>query len=111
MNRNAAIGAIVVALIVGLLVGYYGMGQRSGDRIAALEREVADVKSKLGVENQELKARLAETEKRLEQETADRKNAEAALVKVKVWKWATVLDVKGFLTPVTHGAGSIGSDV
>ncbi len=86
MNRNTAIGAIVVALIVGLLVGYYGMGQRSGDRIAALEREVADVKSKLGVENQELKARLAETEKTLEQETAARKNAEAALVKAKVWK-------------------------
>ncbi|MEK7853742.1 MAG: hypothetical protein AAB272_02225 [candidate division NC10 bacterium] len=86
MNRNTAIGAIVVALIVGLLVGYYGMGQRSGDRIAALEREVADVKSKLGVENQELKARLAATEKRLEQETAARKNAEAALVKAKVWK-------------------------
>jgi len=86
MNRNAAIGAIVVALIVGLLVGYYGMGQRSGDRIAALEREVADVKSKLGMENQELRTRLAETEKKLEQETAARKNAEAALVKAKVWK-------------------------
>lgn len=86
MNRNTAIGAIVVALIVGLLVGYYGMGQRSGDRIAALEREVADVKSKLGMENQELRAKLAETEKKLEQETAARKNAEAALVKAKVWK-------------------------
>ena len=86
MNRNAAIGVIVVALIVGLFVGYYGMGQRSGDRIAALEREVADAKSKLGMENQELRARLAETEKKLEQETAARKNAEAALVKAKVWK-------------------------
>jgi uncharacterized membrane-anchored protein YhcB (DUF1043 family) len=86
MSRNTAIGAIVVALIVGLLVGYYGMGQRSGDRIAALEREVAEVKSKLGMENQELKARLAETEKKLEQETAARKNAEAALVKAKIWK-------------------------
>ncbi len=86
MSRNAAIGGIVVALILGLIVGYYGMGQRSGDRIAALEREVADVRSKLGMENQELRTRLAETEKILEQETAARKNAEAALVKAKVWK-------------------------
>ncbi|MGH7378089.1 MAG: hypothetical protein ACREKK_11790 [Candidatus Methylomirabilales bacterium] len=86
MSRNAAIGGIVVALLLGLLAGYFFSSQRSGDRIAALEREVADVKSKLGVENQELKARLAETEKRLEQETAARKNAEAALVKAKVWK-------------------------
>lgn len=82
MNRNTAIGAIVVALIVGLLVGYYGMGQRSGAR----EQEVADVKSKLGMENQELRTKLAEAEKKLEQETAARKNAEAALVKAKVWK-------------------------
>ena len=86
MSRNAAIGGIVVALILGLIVGYFFSSQRSGDRIAALEREVADVRSKLGMENQELKARLAETEKRLEQETAARKNAEAALVKAKVWK-------------------------
>ena len=86
MSRNAGIGGIVVALILGLIVGYFVSGQRSGDRIAALEREVADVKSKLGMENQELRAKLAETEKKLEQETAARKNAEAALVKAKVWK-------------------------
>ncbi len=86
MSRNAAIGGIVVALILGLLVGYFVSGQQSGDRIAALEREVADVKSKLGMENQELRGKLAETEKKLEQETAARKNAEAALVKAKVWK-------------------------
>lgn len=86
MSRNAAIGGIVVALILGLLVGYFFSGQQSGGRIAALEREVADVKSKLGMEAQELKAKLAETEKKLEQETAARKNAEAALVKAKVWK-------------------------
>ena len=85
MSRNAAIGA-VVALLLGLLVGYYAMGQRSGDRIAALEKEVAEVKSKLGMENQELRGKLAETEKKLEQETAARRNAEAALVKAKVWK-------------------------
>ena len=86
MSRNAAIGGIVFALILGLLAGYFFSGQRSGDRIAALEREVAEVKSKLGMENQELRVRLAETEKRLEQETAARKNAEAALVKAKVWE-------------------------
>lgn len=86
MSRNAAIGGIVVALILGLLAGYFFSGQQSGDRIAALEREVADVKSKFGMEAQELKAKLAETEKKLEQETAARKNAEAALVKAKVWK-------------------------
>lgn len=86
MSRSAGIGGIVVALILGLIVGYFVSGQRSGDRGAALEREVADVKSKLGMENQELRAKLAETEKKLEQETAARKNAEAALVKAKVWK-------------------------
>lgn len=86
MNRNAAIGGIVVALILGLIAGYFYSSQQSGDRGAALEREVADVKSKLGMENQELRAKLAETEKKLEQETAARKNAEAALVKAKVWK-------------------------
>ncbi len=86
MSRNAAIGGIVIALILGLLVGYFFSGQQSGDRIAALEREVADVKSKLGMENQELRGKLAETEKKLEQETAARKNAVAALVKAKVWK-------------------------
>lgn len=85
MNRNAVIGAIVGALLLGLLLGYFLSGQRGGDR-AALEREVADVKSKLGMENQELRTRLAETEKKLEQESAARKNAEAALVKAKVWK-------------------------
>ncbi|MGH7360408.1 MAG: hypothetical protein ACREJI_02210 [Candidatus Methylomirabilales bacterium] len=85
MSRNAAIG-VVVALLLGLIAGYFFSGQRSGERIASLEREVADVKSKLGMENQELRARLAETEKKLEQETAARKNAEAALVKAKVWK-------------------------
>jgi len=86
MSRNAGIGGIVVALILGLIVGYFVSGQQSGDRGAALERDVADVKSKLGMENQELRAKLAETEKKLEQETAARKNAEAALVKAKVWK-------------------------
>ena len=86
MSRNAGIGGIVVALILGLIAGYFYSSQQSGDRGAALEREVADVKSKLGMENQELRAKLAETEKKLEQETAARKNAEAALVKAKVWK-------------------------
>lgn len=86
MSRNAAIGGIVVALILGLIAGYFYSSRQSGDRGAALEREVADVKSKLGMENQELRAKLAETEKKLEQETAARKNAEAALVKAKVWK-------------------------
>ena len=86
MSRNAAIGAIVVALLLALIVGYFWSGQQSGGRIAALEKELADVKSKLGMENQELRAKLAEAEKRLAQETAARKNAEAALVKAKVWK-------------------------
>jgi len=86
MSRNAAVGAIVAALLLGLLVGYFVSSQRSGGRVAALEREVADVKSKLGMENQELQARLAETEKKLAQETAARKNAETALVRAKIWK-------------------------
>jgi uncharacterized membrane-anchored protein YhcB (DUF1043 family) len=85
MSRNAAIGAIV-ALLLGLLVGYFFTNQQRGDRIAALEREVAEVKSKLGMENQELRGKPAETEKKLEQETAARRNAEAALVKAKIWK-------------------------
>ncbi|MCI0371685.1 MAG: hypothetical protein L0214_09960, partial [candidate division NC10 bacterium] len=67
MSRNAAIGA-VVALLLGLLVGYFFSSQQRGERIAALEREVAEVKSKLGMENQELRVKLAETEKKLEQE-------------------------------------------
>ena len=85
MSRNAAIGA-VVALLLGLLVGYFFSSQQRGDRIAALEREVAEVKSKLGMENQELRVKPAETGKKLDQETAARKNAEAALVKAKIWK-------------------------
>lgn len=85
MSRNAALGA-VVALLLGLILGYFFTNQQRGERIAALEREVAEVKSKLGMENQELRVKLAETEKKLEQETAARKNAEAALVKAKVWK-------------------------
>lgn len=82
MTRNAAIGAIVATLIFGLIVGC----QQGGDRIAALERELADTKSKLGMENQELRAKLAETEKKLEQEMAARRNAEASLKKAKVMK-------------------------
>ena len=58
MTRNAALGAIVVTLIFGLIVGC----QPGGDRIAALERELADTKSKCGMETQELRAKLAETE-------------------------------------------------
>lgn len=86
MTRNAAIGAIVAALVVGLIVGYFFRGQQGGNRTAALEQELADTKSKLGMENQELKAKLAETEKRLEQEMAARRNAEAALKGAKVMK-------------------------
>ena len=82
MTRNAAIGAIVATLIFGLIVGC----QQGGERVTALERELADTKSKLGMENQELKAKLAETEKKLEQEMAARKNAEASLKKAKVMK-------------------------
>ena len=85
MSRNAALGA-VVALLLGLILGYFFTNQQRGERIAALEREVAEVKSKLGMENQELRVKLAETEKKLEQETAARRNAEAALVKAKIWK-------------------------
>lgn len=86
MTRNAAIGGIVLALILGLIVGYFMSGQQGGDRTAALQRELADTKSKLGMENQELKAKLAETEKKLEQEMSARKNAEASLKKAKVMK-------------------------
>lgn len=82
MTRNAALGAIVVTLIFGLIVGC----QPGGDRIAALERELADTKSKCGMETQELRAKLAETEKKLEQEIAARRNAEASLKKAKVMK-------------------------
>lgn len=83
MTRNAVIGGIIAALVLGLIVG---CGQQGGDRAAALERELADTKSKLGMENQELRAKLAETEKKLEQEMAARKNAEASLKKAKVMK-------------------------
>ncbi|MCI0371687.1 MAG: hypothetical protein L0214_09970, partial [candidate division NC10 bacterium] len=67
MSRNTAIGA-VVALFLGLILGYFFSSQQRGERIAVLEREVAEVKSKLGMENQELRVKLAETEKKLEQE-------------------------------------------
>lgn len=88
--RPWAVGImVIIAILVSFGIGYFWRGQE----VDKLREELGDVKSSMGMEAQTLRkeveklsADLAEEERRLKAEQADRKILEEELAKARVWK-------------------------
>jgi uncharacterized protein HemX len=92
--RPLAVGAlVVVAILIGFGGGSLWRSQQGSTQDVALQAELADVKSKMGIEVQtlgnevqRLTAALEECERRLKEEQAQRKILEESLKKARVLK-------------------------
>ena len=80
---------VVVAILIGFGTGYFWYTQQ----ISTMQTELSDVKSRMGIEIQNLKneaerlkSQLAEAEGRLKEEQAARKVLEESLKKARVMK-------------------------
>ncbi len=89
MRPPVVILLVVVALLIGFGIGHFWYTQQ----LSTVQTELSDVKSKMGVEIQNLKneterlkSLLAEAESRLKEERATRKVLEESLKKARVMK-------------------------
>jgi uncharacterized protein HemX len=93
MRPPAVIGLVVVAILIGFGIAYFWQSQRMSGQVSALEAELSDVKSKMGMESQNLRkevqrltAALEEAERRLKEEQAARKVLEESMKKRRAVK-------------------------
>ncbi|MFQ5882317.1 MAG: hypothetical protein ACE5I9_07570 [Candidatus Methylomirabilales bacterium] len=80
---------VVVAILIGFGIGYFWFGQQ----VARVQEELSDVRSKMGMEAQNLrnevgrlKSALEEAERRLKEEQASRQILEESLKKARILK-------------------------
>lgn len=93
MRPPAVIVVVVVAILIGFGIAYFWQARQTSTQVAALQAELSDLKSKMGVEVQNLRnevkrltSALAEAEARLKEEQATRKVLEEALQRARVLK-------------------------
>ena len=89
MRSPVVVVLVVVAILIGFGIGYFWSTQQ----ISKVQTELSDVKSRMGIEIQNLKneaerlrSQLAEAEGRLKEEQAARKVLEESLKKARVMK-------------------------
>jgi Skp family chaperone for outer membrane proteins len=89
MRPPVVVLLVVVAILIGFGIGYFWHAQQ----ISKVQAELSDVKSRMGIEIQNLKneaerlkSQLAEAEGRLKEEQAARKVLEESLKKARLMK-------------------------
>jgi uncharacterized protein HemX len=93
MRPPAVVVLVAVAVLVGFGLAYFWQSRQGSTQVAALQAELGDLKSKMGVEIQNLQnevkrltSALGEAEARLREEQAARKGLEELLQKARVLK-------------------------
>ena len=93
MRPPVVIALIAVAILIGFGIAYFYQSRQASPQASALQAELGDLKSKMGVEMQNLRnevkrltSALAEAEGRLKEEQAARKGLEELLKKARVLK-------------------------
>jgi Skp family chaperone for outer membrane proteins len=93
MRAPAVVALVAAAILIGFGIAYFWQSRQPSPQVSALQAEVGDLKSKMGVEIQNMQnevkrltSALAEAEDRLKEEQATRKGLEALLQKARVLK-------------------------
>lgn len=93
MRPPVVIALVAVAILIGFGIAYFWQSRQATTQVSALQAELSDLKSKTGVEMQNLRnevnkltSALAEAEGRLKEEQATRKGLEELLRKARVLK-------------------------
>ena len=93
MRPPAIIALVAAAILIGFGIAYFWQSRQPSPQVSALQAELSDLKSKMGVEIQNLRnevkgltSALAEAEGRLKEEQAARKGLEELLQKARVLK-------------------------
>lgn len=93
MRTPAVIVLVAVAILIGFGIAYFWQSRQGSTQVAALQAELGDLKSKMGVEIQNLQnevkrltSALAEAEARVKEEQAARRGLEELLQKARVLK-------------------------
>ncbi|MCI0406992.1 MAG: hypothetical protein L0191_00270 [Acidobacteria bacterium] len=93
MRTPAVVVLVAVAILIGFGIAYFWQSRQGSTQVATLQAELGDLKSKMGVEIQNLQnevkrltSALGEAEARLKEEQAARKGLEELLQKARVLK-------------------------